>query len=57
MLEAFSYLLQLVGLILLVIGYRTSNRNMLLAAAVILWIGSGVPDMVQGFNDGWRSVR
>jgi hypothetical protein len=57
MLEACSYLLQLVGLILLVIGYRTSNRNLLLAAALILWIGSAVPDLVQGFNEGWRSVR
>jgi hypothetical protein len=57
MLEALSYLLQLAGLILLVIGYRTSNRKLLLAAALILWIGSGVPDMVQGFNDGWRPVR
>ena len=57
MLEAFSYLLQLVGLILLVIGYRTSNRNMLLAAAFILWTGSGVPDLVRGFSDGWHAVR
>jgi len=57
MLEAFSYLLQLAGLILLVFGYRKSSRDMLLAAALLLWIGGGVPDIVNGFNDGWRSVR
>lgn len=57
MLEAFSYLLQLAGVFLLVIGYRHSNRNQLLAAALILWIGAGVPDIVNGFSDGWHSAR
>jgi uncharacterized membrane protein len=57
MIEAFSYLLEIAGVILLIIGYRKSNRNMLLAAAVLLWVGCGVPEFVEGFTEGLQSAR
>lgn len=52
MAEPLSYLLEIIGLVLLVLGYRRNNRNLLLAAALCLWIGAGVNDFVRGFLDG-----
>jgi len=52
MADILSCLLEIVGLILLVLGYRRNNRNLLLAAALCLWIGAGVNDFVRGFLDG-----
>lgn len=52
MLDTLALLVQLIGLILLVFGYRTSNRNLLLCAALCLWFGGGIPDFAAGFMDG-----
>jgi hypothetical protein len=51
MADIIAYTLEIVGLILLVLGYRRNNRNLLLAAALCLWIGAGVNDFVRGFMD------
>jgi hypothetical protein len=47
-----SSVIQLVGLILLVAGFRSTNRNLLLGAALLLWFGAGSSDFVHGFMDG-----
>lgn len=53
---AISLAIQLLGLILLVMGFRGSNRNMLLGAALLLWFGAGSVDFVHGFIDGVNAV-
>jgi hypothetical protein len=50
-----SSVIQLVGLILLVAGFRSTNRNLLLGAALLLWFGAGSSDFVHGFIEGSRS--
>lgn len=52
MADIIAYLLEIIGLILLILGYRRNNRNLLLAAALCLWVGAGVDDFVRGFMDG-----
>lgn len=56
MLEMLSQLVQLVGVVLLVLGFRKSNRSMLLGAALCLWIGPDISDIVLGFNAGWHKA-
>jgi hypothetical protein len=56
MLDTLSLLVQLVGVILLVLGFRKSNRNMLLGAALCLWIGAGMNEMVPGFIAGLQAT-
>ena len=41
-----------VGAILLVLGYRKTNRNLLLAAAVLLFLTGTIGDLTSGFSDG-----
>jgi hypothetical protein len=52
---AISLVLQLLGLIFLVMGFRNANRNMLLGAALLLWFGAGSSDFIHGFIDGVHS--
>jgi hypothetical protein len=47
-----SYVIQFLGLILLVVGFRRANRNLLLGAALLLWFGAGSIEFVDGFRDG-----
>jgi hypothetical protein len=49
---AISLVIQVLGLILLVAGFRGANRNMLLGAALLLWFGAGASDFVHGFIQG-----
>jgi hypothetical protein len=49
---AISLVLQLLGLVFLVMGFRNANRNMLLGAALLLWFGAGTNDFIHGFIDG-----
>ncbi len=50
--ETIGYILEITGLVLLVLGYRKSNRNLMLAAALCLWFGAGISDFVRGFLHG-----
>ncbi|VXA99630.1 hypothetical protein [Massilia sp. 9I] len=50
--ETIGYILEFTGLVLLVLGYRKSNRNLMLAAALCLWFGGGISDFVRGFLHG-----
>jgi len=51
-----SLVIQILGLILLIAGFRGGNRNMLLGAALLLWFGAGTSDFVHGFIDGVHSA-
>jgi hypothetical protein len=51
-----SLLIQLLGLVLLISGFRGANRHMLLGAALLLWFGAGSSEFVHGFIDGLHGV-
>jgi hypothetical protein len=55
-------LLMLVGVVLLVIGYRRNSRNLLAIAAVCLFVGVGTDEVAsfkrgftRGLSDGWHA--
>jgi hypothetical protein len=50
-------LLFILGLVLLVVGYRKNDRNVLLAAAVVLLLVGGLSDFVSGFHQGFMMGR
>ncbi|WP_281401890.1 hypothetical protein [Thermomonas brevis] len=41
---------------MLVIGYRRNDRNLLLAAAILLLLAGALGGMVEGFLEGWRQT-
>ena len=47
----------LIGLVLLVVGYRSRNRNVMLSAAIILFMSAAVDRLVGGFLEGYRESR
>ncbi|WP_447935673.1 hypothetical protein [Stenotrophomonas lactitubi] len=51
--DAVNYVLLAAGLVALVLGYRRSNRNMLLCAGLLLLAFNGVEDFVDGFAAGY----
>ena len=44
-------LLLVAGLAVLVVGYRRHNRNLMLAAALVLLAAGSVSEVVSGFNE------
>ncbi|MFN3792351.1 hypothetical protein [Massilia sp.] len=56
MTEILAYLLEFTGLVLLVLGYRKSNRDLLLGAALCLWFGAGIEGFVRGLLHGASGV-
>ncbi|RQO56318.1 hypothetical protein DBR47_17445 [Paucibacter sp. KBW04] len=48
----FELVLSLIGLGLLIYGYRKNCRNLLLAAALTLVLAGGAGDFVQGLKEG-----
>ncbi|HDS0950625.1 TPA: hypothetical protein QDZ34_000699 [Stenotrophomonas maltophilia] len=51
--DALNYVLLAAGLVMLVLGYRRSNRNLLLCAGLLLLAFNGVEDFAAGFADGY----
>lgn len=45
------------GVLLLVFGYRKSSRNMLLGAAILLFLAGAFGDFVAGFAEGYHGAR
>jgi hypothetical protein len=45
------------GLAMLVMGYRRNYRNLLLCAAIALFLSAGLGSMVEGFSEGYRESR
>ena len=41
-------ILLILGLVLLVIGYRKTERNLMLVAAIVLWLSASTQDIVEG---------
>jgi len=56
MTDIIAYLLEIIGLVLLILGYRRNNRKLMLAAALCLWLGAGMSDFMRGFLDGVNRV-
>jgi hypothetical protein len=52
-----SAVIQLVGLILLIFGFRNANRNLMLGAALLLWFGAGSEEFAHGFMQGIHESR
>lgn len=50
MTDALSYVFVFVGIVIFTIGYRKSNRNLMLVGTVFLTFASGVNDFVVGWN-------
>jgi hypothetical protein len=46
-----------VGALLLFIGYRKANRNLLVMAAVLLFLTGTVGDFASGFSEGISGNR
>ncbi|KAF1694564.1 hypothetical protein [Pseudoxanthomonas koreensis] len=46
-----------IGLVLLVMGYRRNHRNLMLCAAITLFLSAGLGPMVEGFSEGYRDSR
>lgn len=41
--------------VLLTIGYRKNNRNMMLVASLCLLLGLAAPDFIRGFQEGYSA--
>ena len=54
-LMTFVYLIA--GLVLLVAGYRSRNRNVMLSAAIILFLSASVDSLVGGFLEGYQKSQ
>ena len=48
--------LLVIGLLMLVIGYRKNNRNLLAVSALILLMAAGLGDFAKGFKQGLTST-
>lgn len=53
--EYIEIALFIVGVVVLVIGYRKNHRNVLLSAAVILVLACTVGDFAHGFQEGFSA--
>lgn len=49
--------LLVLGFVLLALGYRKNNRNMLVAAALALLAAGGLPGFVAGYQDGYKGAE
>jgi len=45
--------LVLIGVLLLVIGYRKNNRNILFVAAIAMFVSGSIGDFAHGFANGY----
>ncbi|HZX69876.1 MAG TPA: hypothetical protein VFE77_03575 [Rhodanobacter sp.] len=54
--EYIQSVLLVVGVIVLVVGYRKNQRNLLLSAAVVLFLAGTVGNFTQGFLDGFNAA-
>ena len=53
----FEIALFVAGLTLLIAGYRKNQRNVLLVAAVLLFLSGAVESFVEGFQEGYFGSR
>jgi hypothetical protein len=50
--SVISLVIQVLGFILLIAGFRGANRNLMLGAALLLWFGAGSEEFAHGFMQG-----
>ena len=46
----------LIGVVLLFTGYKKNNRNLLLSAAIVLFLAGAGGSAVEGFADGYNNT-
>ena len=47
-------LITFIGFVLLMsFGYKNNNRNLMLAASILLFAGLGLPDLISGYAEGY----
>lgn len=46
-----------VGVVVLVAGYRRNHRNMLLTASILLFLAGALSSGAQGFIEGYQRAR
>ncbi|MBA6262131.1 hypothetical protein [Colwellia sp. Bg11-12] len=53
------FILEVLGLLLFVLlislGYKKNNRNLMLLASICLIVSFGVPDFITGFSEGYAN--
>ena len=47
----------IIGIIVLVVGYRKNDRNMLVVAAIILFTSAALEGFVQGLEEGLMEAQ
>ncbi len=53
--EYVEIILLVAGVIALIAGYRLNQRNLLLSAAISLFLAGSIGDMARGFSDGFKT--
>ena len=53
----FEITLFLIGIVLLVMGYRKRNRNLMLSAAILLFLSAAMDSLVSGFVEGYEQSK
>lgn len=53
--EYIEIILLVVGVIALIVGYRKNQRNVLLFAAIVLFLAATVGDFAHGILDGYNT--
>jgi hypothetical protein len=46
-----------IGIVALIIGYRKNSRNILVMAAIVLFLSAGLNDLINGFNEGFAEAN
>jgi len=54
--ELMELSLLVLGIVLLVVGYRTNRRNVLLSAAIVLFVSGALGSFAQGYVHGWHQA-
>ena len=56
MLNKVSVIIEILALAGLIWGYSKKSRNVMLAAALLLWLGGSLNDFVSGFIAGMKAA-
>jgi hypothetical protein len=54
MMNIISQVSLLVGIVLLVVGYRKNNRHIMLAAGIVIFVAGSFNELAAGALAGWR---
>ena len=51
-----TILIEVIGIVFIIHGYRLNKRNSMLIGAMILWLGAALFDFIRGAIDGARGI-